>query len=87
MLTILVLWLVGTSLMPLAVGAGVGAAGRYLLRPCTRSLRRLAVAGALAALIVHLVLVGAGVLIEGAMLDYGAVLLAAVVAATWAARG
>lgn len=84
---LLLSWLVATSVMPLAVGAGIGAVGRLLLRPCAGSLRRLALAGALAALVVHLALVASGVLRDGDMLDYAAVLVAAVVAATWAARG
>ena len=75
-------WLFATSVMPLFVGAGTGLAARRLLRPCPGRWTRQAVWGALAAWGVHVLLVGAGLLRDGAVLDYAAVLLAAV-AGSW----
>lgn len=71
-------WLLATSVMPLFVGAGTGLAARRLLRPCPGRWTRQAAWGALAAWGAHVLLVGAGLLRDGAMLDYAAVLLAAV---------
>lgn len=77
-------WLVSTSVMPLFVGAGTGLAARRVLRPCTGRWPRQAAWAALGAWGVHVVLVAGGLVRDGATLDYGAVLLAAV-AASWLA--
>ena len=77
-------WLLTTSVMPLFVGAGTGLAARRLLRPCPGRWSRQAAWAALAAWSVHVLLTGAGLLRDGAMLDYAAVVLAAV-AGSWMA--
>jgi hypothetical protein len=77
-------WLLGTSVMPLFVGAGTGLLSRRVLRPAPGAWTRQAGRAAAAAWLLHLLLVGTGLLRDGAMLDYAAVLLAAV-AASWLA--
>ena len=84
MLSILLSWLANTSVMPLLVGGAIGAASKRVLRPCAGRLRRQVAWAALAALLVHLALVGSGLLREGAMLDYACVLAAAVAASVLA---
>lgn len=80
-------WLLGTSVMPLFVGAGTGLWSRRVLRPAPGAWTRQAGRAALAAWLLHLVLVGSGVVRDGSMLDYAAVLLAAVLASWLACRG
>ncbi len=75
MLSLFVSWLLGTSVMPLAVGGALGALATRLLRAGRAA--RCAAHCAAAALGVHLLLVGSGALRDGAMLDYLAVLVAA----------
>ncbi len=75
-------WLVATSVMPLFVGAGTGLASRRVLRPCAAGWKRQLLWGAGGAWLPHLFLVGAGLLRDGAMLDYAAV-LAGAVAGSW----
>ncbi|MDE2128624.1 MAG: hypothetical protein KGJ74_03030 [Betaproteobacteria bacterium] len=84
MLSLLLAWLANTSVMPLLVGGAIGAASKRVLRPCVGRLRRQVAWAALAALLVHLALVGSGLLRDGAMLDYASVLAAAVAASVLA---
>ncbi len=77
-------WLLATSVMPVFVGAGTGLASRWILRPVPGGRWRQAGWAAGAAWLTHVLLVGSGTLRDGAMLDYGAVLLACV-AASWLA--
>jgi hypothetical protein len=84
MLTLFLAWLLGTALMPLALGGALGALAPRLLH--TGRAARVAAWCALAALLVHLLLVGSGVVRDGAMLDYGAVLATAWGVAAWRCR-
>ena len=84
MLTLFFAWLLGTALMPLALGGALGAVAPRLLRVGRAS--RVAAWCAGAALLVHLLLVGSGALRDGAVLDYTAVLAAAWAAAAWRCR-
>lgn len=86
MLSILASWLANTSAMPLLVGGAIGAASKRVLRPCAGRLGRQVAWAALAAWLAHLGLVGSGVLRDGAILDYAAVLAAAVAASVLACR-
>ena len=79
-------WLLATSVMPLLLGAAIGAISPWILRPCASPRSRQALRAALAAWALHLALVGSGLLIEGDMSDYGAVLLAALLASAWGCR-
>ena len=73
-------WLLGTSVMPLFVGAGTGLLARRVLGRCRGPRWRQALWAAGAAWLVHVVLVASGALRDGAVLDYAGVLLAAVAA-------
>ena len=75
MLSLFAAWLLGTSVMPLAVGGALGALAPRLLRAGRTA--QCAAWCAAAALGAHLMLVGSGVLRDGAMFDYLAVLAAA----------
>jgi hypothetical protein len=89
MLSLFLMWLMGTSVMPLVVGGAIGAASKRVLRPCTSGLGKQIRWAALAALLTHLALVGSGLLRDGAVLDYASVLAVAVAAsalACWRAR-
>ncbi|SCC92015.1 conserved membrane hypothetical protein [Thiomonas sp. X19] len=86
MLSLLLMWLAGTSVMPLVVGGAIGAVSLRVLRPCASRLGRQVFWAALAALVTHLVLVGSGLLRDGAVLDYASVLAAAVAASALACR-
>jgi hypothetical protein len=86
MLSLLLMWLVGTSVMPLVVGGAIGAASKRILHPCTSGLGKQIRWAALAALLVHLALVGSGLLRDGAVLDYASVLAVAVAASVLACR-
>ncbi|MDE2120169.1 MAG: hypothetical protein KGJ64_05725 [Betaproteobacteria bacterium] len=79
-------WLLATSVMPLFVGAGTGWLSRRLLAPAPGAWTRQVGGAALAAWLCHVLLVGSGLLRDGAMLDYAAVLLAAVAASGLACR-
>lgn len=86
MLSLLLSWLASTSVMPIAVGGAIGAVGKRVLQPCRGRLGRQVLWGAAAALVVHLALVGSGLLREGAMMDYGAVMASAIGACVLACR-
>jgi len=81
MISLFLHWFVQTSLMPLCVGAATGLLAPWAWGPgCAQPALRRAVFAAGAAWGVHLLFVGSALVREGAMLDYGAVLLASVVA-------
>ncbi len=86
MLSLLASWLASTSVMPLLVGAAIGASGARVLRPCAGGPGRLAVWAAIAALAAHLLLVAGFGLDDGDMRDYAVVLVAAVGASVLACR-
>ncbi len=79
-------WLLGTSVMPLFVGGGTGLAARRVLGAGRGPRWRPPAWAAAAAWALHLLLVVSGALREGAMLDYGAVLLASTAGAWLACR-
>lgn len=88
MLPIFLSWLVQTSLMPLFVGALTGGLARLAWgRGCAASWGRRASWAAMGALLLHLVMVGGGLLREGSIWDYVAVMLAASVISAVACRG
>lgn len=86
MLSLLLMWLAGTSVMPLVVGGAIGALSLKVLQPCGSKLGRQVRWAALAALVAHLALVGSGLLRDGAVLDYASTLAAAVAASVLACR-
>ncbi|CUA93259.1 hypothetical protein [Thiomonas bhubaneswarensis] len=87
MLTLFVSWLVQTSIMPLFVGGVTGALAPVVWGSgCRATLaRRLLLAGG-AAWLLHLALVGSGLLREGSIWDYAAVMLAGTLASAAACR-
>ncbi|CDW94135.1 conserved membrane hypothetical protein [Thiomonas sp. CB2] len=88
MLPLFLSWLIQTSLMPLFVGALTGGlAHRAWGSGCAASWGRRASWAAIGALLLHLVLVGGGLLREGSIWDYAAVLLAASLISAVACRG
>lgn len=86
MLSLLWMWLAGTSIMPLAVGGAIGAVSTRVFSPCASGVARQMLWAALAALLTHLALVASGLLRDGAMLDYASVLGAAVAVSTLRCR-
>jgi hypothetical protein len=88
MLPIFLSWLIQTSLMPLFVGALTGGLAHLAWGGgCAVSWGRRASWAAIGALLLHLVLVGAGLLREGSIWDYVAVMLAACLISAVACRG
>lgn len=89
MLSIFLSWLIQTSLMPLFVGALTGALAHLAWGGggCAACWGRRASWAATGALLLHLVLVGSGLLREGSIWDYAAVLLAASLISAAACRG
>ncbi|WP_298289696.1 hypothetical protein [Thiomonas sp.] len=86
-MSIFLLWFVQTSVMPLCVGAATGAlAGVAWRGGCAAGWARRAGLGALASWGVHLALVGGGLLREGSVWDYAAVVVAGVTASEWVCR-
>ena len=88
MLPIFLSWLIQTSLMPLFVGALTGGLAHLAWGSgCAASWGRRAGWAAMGALLLHLVLVGSGLLREGSIWDYVAVMLAASLISAAACRG
>ncbi len=78
MLTLFFSWLVQTSIMPLFVGGATGAFAPVAWGSgCAAGRARRALFAGGGALLAHLVLIGSGILREGSIWDYAAVLLAA----------
>jgi hypothetical protein len=88
MLPIFLSWLIQTSLMPLFVGTLTGGLAHLAWGGgCAVSWGRRATWAAIGALLLHLVLVGGGLLREGSIWDYVAVMLAATLISAVACRG
>ncbi|GEM_PF-3154748 len=88
MLPLFLSWLIQTSLMPLFVGALTGGFAHLAWGDgCVVSWGRRASWAAIGALLLHLVLVGSGLLREGSIWDYVAVMLAASLISAVACRG
>lgn len=83
---ILVVWLLQTSVMPLVVGGVTGAMTGLVWKGCAMSPGRRAARVAAGAWLAHLVVVGSGLVREGSVFDYGAVVAACVAVGAWACR-
>lgn len=76
MISIFLPWFVQTSVMPLFVGAVTGALATWAWgKGCSMPLGRRAFRAGAAAWIAHLALVGSGLVREGSIVDYAAVVL------------
>lgn len=75
-------WLLQTSVMPLFVGGATGAMAG-LVKGCAMPAARRAAWLASSALLAHVAVVGSGLVREGAMADYGVVVLICVVIGAW----
>ncbi len=83
---ILIVWLLQTSVMPLVVGGATGAMTGLVWKGCAMSPGRRAVRVAAGAWLAHLAVVGSGLVREGSVFDYGAVVAACVAVGAWACR-
>lgn len=76
-------WLVQTSIMPLALGAATAALASLAWPGCAAGLRSRVAWAAGAAWVAHVALVLGGVVRDGAVVDYAAVIAATVAALLW----
>lgn len=86
-MSIFLLWFVQTSVMPLCVGAATGALAGVVWRGgCAAAWMRRVGPAAMASWVVHLTLVAGGLVREGSVWDYAAVIVAGVAASEWICR-
>ncbi|OYV34105.1 MAG: hypothetical protein B7Z83_08830, partial [Thiomonas sp. 20-64-5] len=87
MISIFFLWFAQTSIMPLFVGMLTGALAPWAWgKGCGLSSTRRALRAGIAAWIAHLALVGGGIVREGSIVDYAAVVLMSAMASELSCR-